>query len=108
MTRTPRVVDTGEYMDFARRVIKAAGERAALADPDDVAALVRLAAEIDVQVLKAVRGMRAAGYTWDQVGWATGTTRQGAHQKWARQCTDVGTIRSDTPSHPRVDARIRA
>lgn len=96
MTRTPRVVDTGEYMAFARRVIKGAGARAAFADPDDVAELVKLDAEIRAQILTAVRGMRAAGYTWDQVGWATGMSRQAAHQNWARLCADVGSVRTVT------------
>jgi hypothetical protein len=51
----------------------------------------RLAEEIDQAVADAV----AAGADWGQVGRATGRTRQGARQRWARRLPEPRLVAHD-------------
>lgn len=83
MRRKPDDIDPVEYLRFTRRVVRAAGQRASLADPEQLAELVAISKEIDEAMTKAVRGLRTSGATWQEIGEATGTSRQAAHQKWA-------------------------
>jgi hypothetical protein len=78
--RRPR--DNNDYLDMVRRIIHAAGHRVAEADADQLAQLVALRAELDEAILDAVRGLRDADITWQDIGTATGTTRQAAQLKW--------------------------
>ena len=71
MTRRRRrpVVENDEYAAFARRVLRAYAQMAAIAD------------EMDDILRQAVAGLRAAGYSWADIAARTGTTRQAA---WKR------------------------
>lgn len=77
-----RVVDIGDYLEMVARVVTAAGNRVADEDPDKLAKLIQLRDVLDVAILDAVRGLRDAGITWEDIGTATGTTRQAALMKW--------------------------
>lgn len=78
-----RSVDTSDFLLMMSRMLRAAGTRVADADPEDLAALIRLREQLDKAIVDAVRGLRATGTTWEDIGAATGTTRQAAVMKWA-------------------------
>ena len=80
--RSRPVVENDDYAAFARRVIRAHGRRVAAGDPDALAALVALGAEIDTATDLGVRGLRAAGYSWAEIARRLGVTRQAAQQRW--------------------------
>lgn len=46
--------------------------------------LVQLQRDIDVIMGEAVKGLKAQGYSWAEIAARTGTTRQGAQQRWAK------------------------
>ena len=71
-----------EYVDFVRRVIRAAGRRVSMTDPEDLAKLIAIRGELDSAIQAAVDGLRADGFTWKSIGEATGTTGQAANMKW--------------------------
>jgi hypothetical protein len=77
-----RYTSTQEYLRMVRRMIRGAGKRVGRADPEDLAELVRLQAELDEAIRAAVAGLRGDGFTWESLGSATGTTRQAALMKW--------------------------
>jgi hypothetical protein len=93
--------EPGQYLDFVRRVIKAAGRRVSLTDPEDLAKLITIRAELDEAIQAAVDGLRADGFTWKSIGEATGTTGQAANMKWGRpggaiSAENVGYVEIDT------------
>jgi hypothetical protein len=83
--RPKRSVETSAYLAFVARVLSAAGPRVGEADPQDLRDLVRLRELIDEAILEAVRGLRDSGCTWEEIGTATGTTRQAAIMKWTHR-----------------------
>lgn len=70
------------YTAFGRRVIAAAGRRIAHGDVDGLPELATLAAAVDDALVTAVRGLRAAGYSWTEIAARLGISRQAAHQRW--------------------------
>lgn len=68
-----------------RRIVRAAGTRAGEADPEQLAELIRIRGDLDEAIASAVHQLHDQGYTWDQIGWATGMTKQGAHKNWGRE-----------------------
>ena len=44
--------------------------------------MLGLAEEIDTAIAKAVKGLRAYGYSWAEIGARLGITRQAAQQRW--------------------------
>lgn len=86
MSRKRGRVETPEYAGFARRAIRAYGRRVADADDVDLAEMIRIRDEFDAVVTMAVRRQREVlGWSWAQIGAATGLTKQGAHAKWGRK-----------------------
>lgn len=85
-TRLPRrrrtTVDTSDFLAMTARIVAAAGRRVAEADPDDLAQLLALRELVDEAIVEAVRGLRDAGITWEDIGRAAGTTRQAAIMRW--------------------------
>ena len=80
--RSRPVVQNDHNAAFARRDIRAHGRRLAAGDPDALAALVALAAEIDAATAEGVAGLRAAGYSWADVAARLNISRQAAQQRW--------------------------
>lgn len=74
--------DAQEYLGFVRRIIRAAGRKVSVADPEDLAKLIAIRDELEVAIRAAVDGLRADGFTWKTIGEATGTTGQAANMKW--------------------------
>lgn len=83
-TRSRRVCENREFAAFARRIIRAFGRRIAAGDVEALPELVQLQRDIDAIMGDAVKGLKAQGYSWAEIAARTGTTRQGAQQRWAK------------------------
>ena len=81
--RTRSTVENPEYAAFARRVLRAYARRVADGDVGALIPMFGLAAEIHDAITQAVKGLRATGYSWAEIGSRLGITRQAAHQRWA-------------------------
>ena len=75
-------VENDDYAAFTRRVLTAHGRRIAAGDIEGLTALAALAADIDTATRTAVTGLRAAGYSWADIGSRLGMTRQAAQQRF--------------------------
>ena len=80
-----RTIDTNAYLRMTARMLAAAGRRVADADPDELQQLLALRDAVDAAVLNAVRGLRASGATWQDIGDAIGVTRQAAIMRWSKR-----------------------
>ncbi|MBG9891004.1 hypothetical protein ABE10_31625 [Bacillus toyonensis] len=80
-----REVDTAAYVAFARRIIRAAGERAANGDDWDLAEMASLRDDLEEAIAHGVAGLRAQGHSWQYVGDALGIRRQSAQERYAER-----------------------
>lgn len=81
--RVRRLVENDEFTAFSRRVLRAAGRRVGAGDVEALADLAALAVALETAISDAVGGLRAAGYSWDEIAARLGVARQAAHQRWA-------------------------
>jgi hypothetical protein len=81
--RRRRPKGNAEVMAGLRRLIRAAGERAAI-DEDGLLELASLQVELDAAIRRAIQATHAEGYSWGEVGRLFDMTRQGARQRWGR------------------------
>jgi hypothetical protein len=81
-TRRRWVVENDEYAAFTRRILAAHGRRIAGGDIEGLASLATLAEDVDTAMRTAVEGLRAAGFSWADVGSRLGMSRQAAHQRF--------------------------
>jgi hypothetical protein len=65
-------------------MMRAAGRRVGDDNVEALTDLVALREYLDTVIIMAVRGLRQSGCTWQDIGDATGTSRQAAIMKWAR------------------------
>lgn len=82
--RRARWRDNAEFGQMVARMLAAYGRRVGGADMEDLAQLVELRAELDQIIGGAIAGVRAAGYSWADVGEVLGVTRQAAQQRWGQ------------------------
>lgn len=82
MTGAERGSDHGEYSGMVRRTIRAFGRRLGKADPEDLALILDMRAELDDAIATAVMGQRAAGFSWAEIARGIGMSRQAAFQRW--------------------------
>src|ERR1700733_6317708 len=80
--RPRRQVENDEYSAFVRRVLHAYARRVGDGDVEALALMLGLAEEIDTAIAEAVKGLRASGYSWTEIGSQLGITRQAAQQRW--------------------------
>ena len=80
--RPRRQVENDEYAAFVRRVLRAYSRRVGDGDVEALVLMVGLADEIDAAIGEAVKGLRARGYSWAEIGSRLGITRQAAQQRW--------------------------
>ncbi len=80
--RPRRQVENDEYAAFVRRVLRAYARRVGDGDVEALALMLGLAEEIDTAIAEAVKGLRAYGYSWAEIGSRLGITRQAAQQRW--------------------------
>jgi hypothetical protein len=77
-----RQVENDKYSAFVRRVLRAYARRVGDGDVEGLVLMVNLAEEIDTAIAEAVKGLRAFGYSWAEIGTRLGVTRQAAQQRW--------------------------
>jgi hypothetical protein len=75
-------VENDEYTAFVQRVLRAYARRVGDGDIEALALMLSLAEEIDTAIAEAVKGLRAGGYSWAEIGSRLGITRQAAQQRW--------------------------
>lgn len=80
--RRHRTIDTVDYLRMVARVVATGGQRVADGDLEEFRQLLELRKVLDAAILDAVRGLRAAEITWDEIGGVSGHTRQAAIKKW--------------------------
>jgi hypothetical protein len=80
--RPRRQVENDEYTAFVRRILRACSRRVGDGDIEALALMLGLADEIDTAIAEAVKGLRARGYSWAEIGARLGITRQAARQRW--------------------------
>ena len=80
--RPRRRAENDEYAAFVRRILRAYSCRVGDGDVEALALMLGLAEEIDAAIAGAVKGLRACGYSWTEIGSRLGITRRGAQQRW--------------------------
>ena len=80
--RRRRQIENDEYAAFVRRILRAYSRRVGNGDVEALTLMLGLAAEIDTAIAEAVKGLRACGYSWAEIGSRLGITRQAAQQRW--------------------------
>ncbi len=80
--RRRRVVENDEYAAFIRRTIDAYARRVAAGDVEALRDFVNLAEQLDTAIATAVKGLRAFGYSWADIGDRLHISRQAAQQRW--------------------------
>ena len=96
--RRYRAVENDEYAAFLRRVIRAYSRRVASGDIEAIAAMNRLANDLEEATRQAITGLRGFGYSWADIAMRLGITRQGAQQRWGETpepVTDPSSTRAD-------------
>ena len=82
--RRKPITENSEYAAFARRILSAYSRRIATGDIESLTHLITLADDINDATQQAINGLRAAGYSWADIGARLGITRQAAQQRWGR------------------------
>lgn len=77
------VVENDDFARFSRRVIAAHGRRIAGGDIEGLATLAQLSADVDEALHTAIGGLRAAGWSWAEIGSRLGMTRQSAWERFS-------------------------
>ena len=80
--RARRIVENDDYAAFSRRILHAHGRRIATGDIEGLTDLAQLADLVEHTLHHAITGLRAAGYSWTDIGTRLGITRQAAHQRF--------------------------
>jgi hypothetical protein len=80
--RRRRTIENDEYGEFIRRILRAYSRRVADGDVEALSLMTGLADELDNAIAQAVKGLRAQGYSWTEIGDRLGVTRQAARQRW--------------------------
>lgn len=77
--------ENSEFTAFVKRIVKAHGKRVASSDPEALADLVALRAELDEAIDTGITGLRAGGYSWTQIAAPMGMTKQAAFKRWGNR-----------------------
>ena len=83
--RPRRHIENDEYSAFVRCVVRAYSHRVADGDVEALIAMTSLADELDAAIAEAVKGLRGCGYSWAEISFRLGITRQAAQQRWGRR-----------------------
>lgn len=79
------MIETPEFADMLERMIRAYEKRVGDGDPVDLERMLELRRRFDQALVGAVRGQRAAGYSWREIGEGLGTTKQSAQSTYGRR-----------------------
>ena len=66
--RRRRTVENDEYGEFIRPILRVYSRRVADGDIEALSLMTRLADELDDAIAQAVKGLRAQGYSWTEIG----------------------------------------
>jgi hypothetical protein len=77
-------IENDEYAAFVRRILRTYSRRVGDGDVEALALMLGLAEEIDAAIAEAVKGLRACGYSWPEIGSRLSITRQAAQQRWGQ------------------------
>lgn len=80
--RGRRVVENYEYARFTRRILKAYARRVAAGDVEFLRCMVLLTSEVEQATRDAVKGLRAYGYSWNEIAARLGVSRQAAQMRF--------------------------
>ena len=72
-----------EYLKMLARMIKRAGVRVGVADPEDLVDLLEMKAVLDAAICTAVQGQRDNGFSWADIARPQGVSRQAVQMKFA-------------------------
>jgi len=78
-------VENGPYFVAMKRMIKAAGQRAAEGDTKDLLGLLQLHQILDDATITALCGLKTAGATWQDIADTLGVSKQVAVMRWAKK-----------------------
>ncbi len=92
-SRRREPVENDAYTAFLARAIRAAGRRVATGDVEGLADLLALREDVDKAAGVALKGLREAGYSWDEIATRLGVTRQAVHQRWGYTMRQTGETR---------------
>ena len=81
-SRRRAVVEKDDYAEFVRRILVAYARRVASGDVEALRHMVAMSDLLDQAITQAVKGLRAHGYSWAEIGDRLGISRQAAHQRW--------------------------
>jgi len=118
--RGKRVVENPQYVAFIRRILAAYARRVAAGDIEALRSMVTLRSDVDTTVRTAVDGLRRVGYSWSEIGFRLGISKQAARMRYGdpaergaidRRLTDAGMavsvallVRVFADHHPGVPA----
>ena len=77
-------VETGEFIQAVKRMIRAAGRRCADSDEWELAELASMQDDLDTALRTAVDGLRERGMSWAYIASGLGTTRQAAQMRFGK------------------------
>lgn len=77
-------IETTEYLQMVRRMLRAAGRRVADADEIELADLMDMRNDLEEAIKVAVHGQRSTGRSWEHIAVAAGTSRQAAFARYAK------------------------
>ena len=90
--------DHAEFIAFSRRIMRALSKRLGDADPEDLAEMIELSRTLDSAIGAAVRGQRAAGFSWAEIAAPLGISRQAAQQRWGKLTEQDADANAEGPS----------
>lgn len=67
---------------MVERMIKAYARRVGEGDVDELPRMLEMHSKLDEALAVAVAGLREFGYSWQEIANRTGTSGQGAQQRW--------------------------
>lgn len=87
LRRERRHVETSEFHEFTRRIIRAYAARVAAQDIEALAGLAQIHREVEDAMRLAVANLhgdpQAGRYSWTDIGRVLGVSRQAARQRFA-------------------------
>jgi hypothetical protein len=79
-----------ENSDYARRVLRAYSRRIAAGNVESLTHMINLADDINDAITQAVHGLRAAGYSWAEIGSRLGSPARPPSSDGAAQAAQQG------------------
>lgn len=81
-TKTRKTYEAPDMAGFLRRIAKALVRRAAEGDLETLSAIRQVQADLDAALEQAAAAAHDAGYSWTEIGRELGISRQAARQRF--------------------------